>query len=60
MKLRLWFGCAKCDVRKGEKYEQRVRWFLLGCLQCATQDLPLECPLIRKFSNQNRVGKGEL
>ncbi|MBB5212349.1 hypothetical protein HNQ53_002574 [Microbulbifer hydrolyticus] len=29
MKLRLWFLGADCDVKKGEKCEQHVRWFLL-------------------------------
>jgi len=40
MKLRLWFCFANCGVRKGEYDEQRVRWFLLGGVVCATSALP--------------------
>ena len=30
MKLRLWYRCANCDVRIGEKSEQCVRQFPVG------------------------------
>ena len=60
MKLRLWFFFANCGVRKGEYDEQRVRWFLLGGVVCATSGLPRKCVLVLPTSNQNRVGKGGL
>ncbi len=33
MKLRLWYVCAKCDVKNGAKNEQCVRWFLKGAYE---------------------------
>ena len=60
MKLRLWFKCANWGVRKGEIYEQRVRWFLLRGMSRATAALSQECLPTGSFSHQNRGLNGNL